>query len=297
MRSSIAKEKSDQRRRRLLWFSLSLITLLCVSVVNAVYSSQPKQLLIATQGPELDYSKFLHSSERHTSLACSSCHLRADNSATPRLPGHKACTDCHLTQFVTPTVAMCEICHSDVKSGNPPLRNFPARFNERFNVKFDHAQHLAESARLQGGCQACHATRVARGAGFGIPAGISAHSQCYSCHKPDSKSASGKDLASCGVCHEQRSYTRTSMNARSYRYAFSHAKHGPTQRLACADCHKVTAGLAQSRQVSSPSPSEHFPPRGMTCRTCHDGRRSFGGDLAFKECRRCHSGATFRMPM
>ena len=36
------------------------------------------------QSPQLDYSKFLHTSQRHSSLACNSCHERTDNSATPR---------------------------------------------------------------------------------------------------------------------------------------------------------------------------------------------------------------------
>ncbi|MGI8835568.1 MAG: cytochrome c3 family protein, partial [Pyrinomonadaceae bacterium] len=54
----------------------------------------------------------------------------------------------------------------------------------------------------------------------------------------------------------------------------------------------------QSRQVSSPAPSEHFvTSRGSTCFTCHNGKRSFGGDLAFKDCKRCHTAATFRTPM
>src|SRR5467141_2931071 len=30
--------------------------------------------LVAPQGPDLDYSKFLHSSQRHSSLACTACH-------------------------------------------------------------------------------------------------------------------------------------------------------------------------------------------------------------------------------
>jgi nitrate/TMAO reductase-like tetraheme cytochrome c subunit len=65
--------------------------------------------------------------------------------------------------------------------------------------------------------------------------------------------------------------------------------------LSCTECHKLTAGAPQSRQVSSPQPAEHFASgRGSSCLTCHDGRRSFGGDLAFRDCKRCHKGATFR---
>jgi hypothetical protein len=177
------------------------------------------------------------------------------------------------------------------------LKNFPAAFNENFNMKFDHAQHMTGSARPENGCRSCHNRSTARGVGLSIPSGVSAHTQCYSCHTPVSRSAAGREIASCGVCHEQKSYHRSSANARAYRYAFSHAKHGPRQRLQCDDCHKLTAGATQSRQVSSPAARQHFAStRTMSCMSCHNGRRSFGGDLAFADCRRCHSGTTFRMP-
>ena len=284
-----------------------LIALFCLSVLfisvgnitrAEVAIERTHRFAGSPQGPELDYSRFIHTSQRHASLACNACHQRSDNSATPRFPGHKACTGCHLAQFVTPNVPMCAICHTDVNSSNPPLKGFPARFNENFNVKFDHAQHMSGSARPASGCSACHSRMRNRPAALSIPASLSAHNQCYSCHTPDSKSNSGREMASCGVCHDQRPYSRTTTNARAFRYAFSHAKHGGPQRLGCSDCHSVTAGAPQTRQVSSPATAEHFPTsRGMSCLTCHNGRRSFGGDLAFKDCRRCHSGATFKMPM
>ena len=251
----------------------------------------------SAQSPQLDYSKFQHSSQKHTSLACNSCHERTDNSATPRFPGHKACTDCHRSQFTTPQVPMCTICHSNLSGSNPPLKNFPMRFDEPFNVKFDHAQHNSGAARPQKGCAGCHNSTFNRGAGFFIPADLAAHNGCYTCHTPTSKSSAGREIASCGVCHDQKPYRPTTISARSYRYAFSHADHGARERLACADCHKLTPGAPQTRQVSSPAPAEHFiTTRNTTCLTCHNGKRAFGGDLAFKDCRRCHSGQTFRLP-
>lgn len=249
----------------------------------------------AVQGQGIDYSKFIHTSQRHASLTCTACHTRSDNSAIPKFPGHDACTKCHLAQFVTPNIPMCVICHSDVKSAAAPLKAFPARFNENFNVKFDHAQHMSGAARPASGCQSCHGRISARSAALSIPAGIGAHNGCYSCHTPGSKSAAGRDLASCGVCHDEKPYRRTGTNARAFRYAFSHAQHGRRERLDCADCHRLTAGAPQTRQVSSPAPAEHFPSAGMNCSTCHNGKRSFGGDLAFKDCARCHSGSNFGM--
>ncbi len=266
-----------------------LLCVLCIAVVSTGRGN------LKPQGPELDYSKFIHTSQKHASLLCNSCHERgADNSGTPRFPGHKACTDCHLSQFVTPAVPMCEICHSNVQSSNPPLKSFPARFNESFNVKFDHAQHMAPGARPRNGCAACHSGSLLRGAALSIPVGLNAHNGCYACHTPASKTLAGREMASCGVCHDQKRFARTSTNSRAFRFAFSHAKHGPRQRLGCNDCHSLTAGAPQMRQVSSPSPTEHFPAGRLNCQTCHNGRREFGGDLAFKDCRKCHTGQTFR---
>lgn len=289
--------------------SLCILGVLCVSVVSlarVLFTTEAKKtpmvhsdvLAASPQGPQLDYSSFKHTSQRHASLVCTSCHERKDNSATPIFPGHKACGSCHTGQFVSAAVPMCVICHTDVNSGNPPLKSFPAKFNESFNVKFDHAQHMNGAARPASGCAACHSRSGGRATALTIPTGMAAHNQCYTCHTPSSKSSAGRELASCGVCHAQKAYSRTSTNARSFRYAFNHAKHSSGQRLACADCHLLTAGLPQSRQVSSPQPLEHFASaRGKSCLSCHNGQRSFGGDLAFKDCRRCHTSASFKMPM
>jgi len=289
--------------------SLCILLVLCVSVVSlarVLFITEPEKtpmvhsdvLAASPQGPQLDYSSFKHTSQRHASLACTSCHERKDNSATPIFPGHKACVSCHTGQFVSAAVPMCVICHTDVNSGNPPMKSFPAKFNESFNVKFDHAQHMNGAARPASGCAACHSRSAGRAAALTIPTGMAAHNQCYTCHTPSSKSSAGRELASCGVCHDQKAYSRTSTNARSFRYAFNHAKHSSGQRLACADCHLLTAGLPQSHQVSSPQPLEHFASaRGKSCLSCHNGQRSFGGDLAFKDCRRCHTSASFKMPM
>ena len=301
--------RSFINRSPVAWFtSLCCLCVLSVSVVTAarvMFTTGTQSLhrvlpmfAAAPQGPDLDYTNFKHTSQRHASLACTSCHLRSDNSATPRFPGHKACWDCHRSQFLTADVPMCRICHSDVNGSNPPLNGFPIRFKESFNVKFDHAQHNTGSGRPPNGCAACHSRLGGRATALAIPTTVSAHNQCYTCHTPASKTAAGRELASCEVCHDAKTYSRTSTNARAFHFAFSHAKHGAAQSLGCADCHRLSAGLPQSRQVSSPSPSEHFPAlRGMTCLTCHDGKRSFGGDLAFKDCRRCHAAASFRMPM
>jgi Cytochrome c7 and related cytochrome c len=269
------------------------LALLCVGSMARNTSSAP----LVPQGPQLDYSTFKHNSQKHASLACTSCHQRRDNSITPSFPGHPACINCHGNQFFTSSSPMCLICHADVNTAKAPLKNFPASFKERFNVKFDHAQHLGAGVRPKNGCAACHSAGANRGTAISIPTTMNAHNQCYVCHTPSSKSG-GRDLASCGVCHEQKNYVRTATNSPAFRASFSHARHGPRQRLDCVACHSLTAGAAQGRQVSSPRTAEHFSSGGgQSCMSCHSGKRSFGGDLAFKDCRRCHTGSTFRMPI
>ena len=167
------------RKNTELLYVLATLAMFGVLLVGANRFS----MSVSAQGPEVDYSKFLHTSQRHSSLGCNACHQRSDNSATPRFPGHSACTSCHLGQFTTPAVPMCLICHTDTNSNRPPLKTFPSSFKERFNVKFDHAQHLKGSARPQNGCSGCHSSSINRGFGLSIPANLAAQG-CYACHTP-----------------------------------------------------------------------------------------------------------------
>ncbi|MFL6228088.1 MAG: cytochrome c3 family protein [Pyrinomonadaceae bacterium] len=259
------------------------------STASSSISSSPETFV---QG-EPDFSKFSHASQRHASLACASCHRRAaDNSAEPRLPGHKACTDCHLAQFVTPNMPMCAICHASVEGENPPVKAFPGI--RSFNARFDHAQHNTGDARPREGCVACHQPASRRSSAVTIPAGLAAHRECYTCHTPQAQAA-GRDIATCGVCHAPtQRFFRTQTNAPSFRVGFSHVAHGARQRLGCTDCHQMRAGLAQSVQVTSTRPVQHFPTGGaQSCASCHNDRRSFG-EAHFNDCRRCHAGQTFR---
>ena len=264
--------------------------------VAARKASEPPSLATA-QGNDLNYSTFKHSSPKHVTLGCMDCHKRpGDNSIRPVFPYHPACINCHGNQFLTPGSPMCLICHSDQNASKQNVRGFPATFKESFNLKFDHSQHMTGSAKPKTGCIACHNRPLNRGAALSIPAGPSAHGQCYTCHTPGSKSGAGREIASCGVCHEMKKYGRTSTNSRTFRQAFSHAQHGARQRLDCGACHTASPGVVLGRQVSSPRGTQHFSTGGRSCSSCHDGQRSFGGDLGFKDCRRCHTGASFRFP-
>jgi c(7)-type cytochrome triheme protein len=249
----------------------------------------PHRLLAGSQ----DYGTFSHSVQAHAGINCNSCHQRNDNSITPRFAGHSACVDCHLTQFVTPQSQMCAICHSSVQSSSAPMRAFPANFNERFNMKFDHAVHTRGDARPAEGCASCHKP-LRGGVALSIPVNLNAHNNCYSCHTPN-RVVGGRDIGSCNMCHSLAGYSRTSTQAVAYQASFAHSDHGARQRLNCTDCHTVKAGAPQKRQVSSPIVAEHFSSsRAMSCMTCHNDKRAFG-ERDFNNCKRCHTKATFSM--
>lgn len=242
-----------------------------------------------------DYSRFSHRTPQHASMSCSACHQRTNNSPVPAVSGHKDCTSCHLAQFVTPNIPMCAICHTNLGSSNPPVKNFPRLAS--FNVVFDHAQHARPPARPANDCAACHLP-LRRGIAKTIPSGFTGnpggHSQCYTCHTPGS-TFNGRDMGSCSTCHKTGSYRRTPTTSRTYQVNFSHADHTTRQNLSCNDCHTLRAGLPQGRQVSAPTGEQHFAStRAQSCMTCHNGRRAFG-DSNFGDCKRCHTGGTFRM--
>lgn len=293
-RVAAATHSSLALRRALVLLMLMLSVAVLFTVFEESSARATKFAAEATQGEGQDFSKFSHSSARHVSLRCADCHARRDNAAEPTLPGHKACTNCHLAQFTTPNVPLCSICHTSLDSQNPPVKAFPQSFKERFNMKFDHAQHSRGAARPDKFCASCHAP-ARRGVALTMLSGIPAHNVCFTCHKPGAESG-GRDIASCQTCHALAAYAKASPNARAYQASFSHADHGPRQRLDCENCHNITAGAPLNRQVSSTATAQHFPSaRASTCATCHNGKRAFG-DTDFGDCKRCHKGRDFNMP-
>jgi c(7)-type cytochrome triheme protein len=233
----------------------------------------------------LDYGKFQHNNANHSRLPCLLCHRRDTNSSVPKLPGgsgHLPCAGCHAQQFAAGEGPICTICHTDARSG--AVKSFPRL--KSFRMTFDHSRHLQLG---NVGCTTCH--RSARGGvALSIPSGFNAHTTCFRCHTPNAQSG-GRNLSSCGTCHQLGGYARTPESAPAFRVGFSHAKH---QTVTCNGCHQIRAGLPQRRQVTVPEPlNHHATGRGQSCMTCHNGKRTFGGD-DFSTCTRCHTGKAWR---
>ena len=273
-------------------FPVSIAIIICtIGVINLrahIDPPDPQSAQSQMQMPEgLDYSRFQHSSNNHARLPCLLCHRRESNAPVPKRPGasqHLPCAGCHAQQFANAESPICTICHTDAKSG--ATKPFPARLIS-FGMKFDHAKHRAMDSV---NCTTCH--RPARGGvAMTIPADFNAHTTCFRCHTPRAQSG-GRDISSCGTCHQLGGYSRTPQNMPAFRLGFSHARHDP--KTSCNDCHQVRAGMPQRRQVTTPEPlNHHASGRGQSCATCHNGKRAFG-DEDFSVCTRCHTGTAWR---
>ena len=287
-------EVAQSNRLATVAFILALIVIgmTFVTVLNSRASeSMPGPLTDASpvqeqmQFPEgLDYGKFQHSSRNHSRLPCLLCHRRDSNSPVPKRPGgsgHLPCAGCHAQQFSNSDSPICTICHTDVKSG--ALKPFPRL--KSFRMKFDHSLHVKMGSVS---CATCHRP-ASGGVALSIPTGFNAHTTCYRCHTPRAQSG-GRDISSCGTCHQLGGYSRTPTSAPAFRVGFNHSKH---EKVTCNECHQVRAGMPQRRQVTAPEPlNHHATGRAQSCMTCHEGKRAFGGD-DFTVCKRCHTGATW----
>lgn len=231
------------------------------------------------------FSEFSHSIREHQQFECAQCHRREGASLELKFAAHESCVGCHLNEFTAEQPAMCAICHKDLRQVPPTMNEFPHRFVEGFNMKFDHAVHSRGEARPPEGCAACHETA---GAGKTIPVGFQAHANCYTCHTPESK------VGSCSVCHELASYNRTPQSRYVFRAVFTHRDH---TAVGCDDCHSVVAGVPTGRQVTNIAAQQHNVPAANNCAMCHNGSRAFSGNdpLNMASCARCHKGSGFDM--
>ena len=273
-----AKNRRRFRRFRLAATAASFVVFALISVnESAITKLEPVR---AEEPPQQDFSRFRHATQQHQRLPCLVCHVRSDNGATPKMPGHIPCSSCHVQQFAEGnTNPICTICHTatDVKRF-PPLRSF--------NSVFDHARHARQT-----NCATCHKP-ARRGVALSIPARLNAHVTCFQCHGPRTM-IGGKNIGSCSTCHQPGRLTRTPETARAFAVGFSHTEHA-RRGLSCAECHTVRRGMRRGAQVSSPTASMHFARSGVrSCASCHDNRRAFGG-TDFSDCKKCHDRNSFR---
>ena len=161
------------------------------------------------QFPEgLDYSKFQHNSRNHSRLPCLLCHRRDSNAPVPKRPGasqHLPCAGCHAQQFQNSESPICTICHTDVKSG--AIKLFPSRLMS-FRMNFDHAKHRCDGQRQL----RTSSSRARRRRHDDTGRFQRSHHLFRLSHA--ARQPNGRDISSCGTCHQLGGYSNADSTCR-----------------------------------------------------------------------------------
>lgn len=235
-------------------------------------ATQPQSQTQAARGSAARYSAFLHSSDKHKSLACNACHkvptawtAKREFPDVADFPDHDACVHCHRQQFFTRQVmagtgpTICTVCHvraapreeARFAFGAPnvagsPLKTKPER---QFTIEFPHDKH--QNAIARGEWQGPRSFR----------------SELH--HRPSTKLFDDKkpDYNNCSICHQPNRSVMIALlpipspdPALAYPY-----KSMPHSHEACFDCHW-----------------KNLKPAAADCGGCHKSSAPFVPDLGVK---------------
>jgi hypothetical protein len=298
-------------------------------------AKQAPQTTQSTKAP-IDYERFTHKSHLGTInvpgtnhgriLKCDSCHERRDPTKeivpttnrniqlSLKFPGHKACIECHVTQFTARPQQTCTICH-ETKPGQkmglparPPQRDFPKRYD--FNAFFDAKQHELHvtynlpNTNQKLDCNFCHKQDAK-------PAilTIASHPECYVCHSKTSTDQKANQKSDCKNCHVEQTTGVEPFSAkyisRAYGARFTHKDHVAFMSGRCDMCHTISGGYNQPTPTSLRI-KQHISPAeraGRGCFSCHDGgmhygRKVFSGEPGTEgggSCNKCHTRDDFKV--
>ncbi len=294
---------------RVLAVTASLSTGFCLIILNIVAAQTrqprraPKPPSTAQQAPRgsaAKYSAFLHSSEKHKSLACNACHqmptawpAKRDFPDAADFPDHDACVRCHRQQFFTrlafagtgPTI--CTVCHvragprEDVRFafGKPNNAGQAAKPKDerQFTIEFPHDKH-----------QNVIASRRRSGPSENEPRFVRASFRRFD-DQPK------VDYNNCTICHQTNNTLiivpltpQPDASAQSNKFF----KTMPHSHDSCFNCHWKNLKPASDDCSGCHKPAATFicidsPPR-KSARFSHEG----GKDNHVAECTTCHINIT-----
>ncbi|MFN0112964.1 MAG: cytochrome c3 family protein [Blastocatellia bacterium] len=280
---------------------------------------------VTTQASK-NYERFTHKSHlgqvnvpgtsQAQDLKCDSCHNSSglttslvpttDRNKQLRLkfPSHRACIECHVSEFTSKPQQTCKICH-ETKQGliaRPPEREFPRRYD--FSAFFDATQHTAhmQGYGLPNGkkmdCNFCH-----QQVGNQAALTVASHPECYVCHSPNSGNQKASQKTGCYVCHtEQRTddVTVYGRSSKAFGALFTHKTHVSYTNGRCNDCHTDNGGSYNQTSPSMLKITAHASVEqrgGKGCFSCHDGGQHLGRTVFSGEpgsdgggsCNKCHT--------
>lgn len=255
---------------------------------------------------------FSHRVHVEQELGCTDCHLAAESSDEPGMPG----------------VGACRLCHAEQDAEKPPERKVEALFDgKQFRVTaqgavgaaivFPHLRHV--EAGLE--CSACHAAVATNEDTLELPPAsmdncTACHDtrhvpdDCATCHptiqadvKPAThggnwtrvhggvcRAGSERTVDRCDLCHKEQDCASCHLTTQPANHTnqWRRVGHGLTAQLDrdnCATCHKPDSCIQCHAETEPRSHTGNFgSPRNMHCLSCHEPLQGEG-------CSACHSGA------
>src|SRR5256714_3234177 len=263
--------------------------------------TQTKTQTQAPRGSAAKYSAFLHSSDKHKSLACNACHkvptawtAKRDFPDVADFPDHDACVRCHRQQFFTGQAVIgtgatiCSVCHvraaprEDARFafGKPNDSNQATNTKEewQFTIEFPHDKH--QNAIAEGGKWRRLQSVWSE-----------SHHRLKSMPLDDQK----VDYNNCSMCHvtnQNASIGTLPGAADSFVPPAGTFKTTPRSHDACFDCHWKNLKPASDDCAGCHKPAVAFMPaawpKRISIKFAHEGGQ--GGHVM--ECTTCHINIT-----
>src|SRR5882724_149544 len=273
---------------------LIIITGCAIAVVAAQTRRRPRTSKPAPQqqaprGSATKYSAFVHSSDKHKSLACNACHKIPTAWTAKRnfpdvadFPAHEACVRCHRQQFFTrqsfvgtgPTI--CTVCHlraaprEDARFafGNPNNAGQPTRSKEewQFTIEFPHDKHQNAIASIRPIDPPAKKGALAY-------ARASAPSFAHAPFRQTTFDDQKVDYNNCSICHVTNQNEGGSI--KSFVAPAGTFKTMPRSHDACFDCHWKNLKPTSDDCAGCHKPAVAFMPatwpKRISARFAHDG--------------------------
>jgi hypothetical protein len=270
------------------------------------------------------FSSFLHSSEKHKSLACNACHkvptawtAKRDFPDVADFPDHDACVRCHRRQFftrqsfVSAGPAICTVCHVRAAPredgrfvfGKPNVagQTTKPKDERQFTIEFPHDKHQNVIASVRPGRAPNKAAAFIRASFFG----------------PLRNDEQKPDYNNCSICHSTKNTMVDTPAPRSpdvfeptvgtfktmphsHDSCFNcHWKNQKPAGAECSGCHKhADAFVATDLPVRKSAKFSHEGGQGehvIECTTCHinitraSTLRGLTPDVPIVSCATCHN--------
>jgi len=274
-----------------------------------------------SKGSAPKYSAFLHSSDKHQSLACNSCHkvpttwtAKRDFPDVADFPNHDACVRCHRQQFFTRQSfvgngpAICIGCHlraSPREDGrfafgkpNGAGQTTKPKDERQFTIEFPHDRHQNVIAAVRPG-RASDAVFI-RAAFVKQPGDDPKkpdYNNCSICHRPNNQLNIAPLTLPAARDAQVNRFFKTMPD--SHESCFNcHWKNLKPSSDDCAGCHKPTPAFLATPGVKRISAMfSHEGGKGehvMECTTCHinitrtASLRGLTPDVPIAACVTCH---------